>query len=162
MRRLVLSLVAPLFVACASSPAPEAQTPAPAAVPAAGAPAAAAPASKKADPTQEANEKFAKISIDQLATKLQAKEKLAVFDANTKERFAQGHIPGAKWIDSMAVKAADLPEDKSVPLVFYCGNEQCKASHRAANVATELGHSSVAVLPAGILGWEKAGRPTEK
>ena len=36
------------------------------------------------------------------------------------------------------------------------------ASHDAARVAAKLGYGKVYVMPAGISGWEKAGKPIEK
>jgi rhodanese-related sulfurtransferase len=36
------------------------------------------------------------------------------------------------------------------------------ASHRAAREAVQLGYSRVFVMPDGIFGWLKAGKPVEK
>ena len=36
------------------------------------------------------------------------------------------------------------------------------ACHQAARRAVELGHQKVYVMPEGIAGWEKAGKPVEK
>jgi len=36
------------------------------------------------------------------------------------------------------------------------------ACHQAAREAVKLGHTNVFVMPAGIQGWEKAGKPVEK
>jgi rhodanese-related sulfurtransferase len=57
---------------------------------------------------------------------------------------------------------SELPADKARPLVFYCANEHCGASHEAAKRARFAGHSDVKVLPAGIAGWAKAGKPVAK
>ena len=45
-----------------------------------------------------------------------------VFDNNTKERWAKGHVPGAIWVDPSELTAASLPADKDATLVFYCAN----------------------------------------
>ena len=97
-----------------------------------------------------------------MAQKLEKKEPIAVFDANTKDRYVQGHIPGAKWVDVTKLDASALPQDHAQSLVFYCASTQCKASHRAASQASALGYTDVSVLPDGIVGWEKAGKPVEK
>ena len=47
-------------------------------------------------------------------------------------------------------------------VVFYCANEQCGASHKAAARAVLAGWSDVAVMPAGIAGWKNAGKPTDQ
>ncbi len=36
------------------------------------------------------------------------------------------------------------------------------ASHKAAREAAQLGYSSVFVMPDGIQGWVKAGKPVER
>lgn len=46
-----------------------------------------------------------------------------VFDANDKELFDSGHLPGAKWVPWDGLSAALLPTDKAAKLVFYCSNE---------------------------------------
>ena len=81
-------------------------------------------------------------------------------DATRKKR---GVIPGAvRLSDYETYSAAELPADKARPLVFYCANEQCGASHTAAEKARLAGHRDVRVLPAGILGWVDAGKSVER
>jgi rhodanese-related sulfurtransferase len=36
------------------------------------------------------------------------------------------------------------------------------ACHSGAGSAAKLGYKNVFVLPAGIMGWEKAGKPVER
>jgi rhodanese-related sulfurtransferase len=55
----------------------------------------------------------------------------------------------------------ELPADKARALVFYCANEQCGASHTAAEKARLAGYRDVRVLPAGIFGWIDAGKTVE-
>ena len=52
-----------------------------------------------------------------------AKGDLLVFDNNSKKRFAEGHVPSAKWLDYKKVETADLPSEKGKRMVFYCSNE---------------------------------------
>ncbi|HVY46763.1 MAG TPA: rhodanese-like domain-containing protein [Minicystis sp.] len=72
-------------------------------------------------------EPFGRMTVDELAAKMTdakaGKLKLAVYDANHKDDYAKGHIPGAKWVKFDAVTAADLPPEKDATLVFYCANE---------------------------------------
>lgn len=81
-------------------------------------------------------------------------------DANgdaTRKRM--GVIPGAVLLRDM--DAVDqLPTDKARPLVFYCANPACGASHEAAEKAITAGYTHVQVLPDGIAGWVKAGKQT--
>lgn len=84
-----------------------------------------------------------------------------IFDVNSPQRYAAGHLPGAVNVAKDAVAGA-LPEDKSAPLVFYCGSLTCQAAPNAAAFAASLGHTDVSVLSVGIAGWEEAGQATQK
>ena len=70
-------------------------------------------------------------------------------------------VPGATWVHYDEVSAETLPADHATSLVFYCANEQCSASHVAANSAIDLGFSDVAVMGAGIDGWIASGEAVE-
>jgi rhodanese-related sulfurtransferase len=106
---------------------------------------------------------IAEINVDDLDRQLAAGGAQAV-DANgniTRKRM--GTIPGAVLLsDYEAFSLSELPADKARPLVFYCANEYCGASHEAAKRARFAGHSDVKVLPAGIAGWVKAGKTATK
>ena len=67
-------------------------------------------------------DEFGSLTVQQVSTRLKDKA-FFVFDNNNYERFQKGHIPGAKWLNPYAVKAGDLPTDKSATLVFYCASE---------------------------------------
>lgn len=128
------------------------------------APAAASAAAKPAE-----KEPFKLVGVDDVAAKLEAQKKdkkvqFAVFDANGKEtRQKEGVIPTAVLLPSSSeYDLALLPKDMATPVVFYCANEKCTASHTAAKRAAAAGHTDVAVLSPGIAGWVKAGKPVEK
>lgn len=76
---------------------------------------------------EAAQETFGQLSVDELAARMAdakaGKLKLAIVDNNPRERFDQGHIPGAKWVKFNDVQPGDLPADKETTLVFYCANE---------------------------------------
>ncbi len=95
--------------------------------------------------------------------KLITDHECATFDANTEAtRERQGVIPGATLLgDYDGYSLSILPSDKAETLVFYCANEHCGASHKAAARAVVAGYTDVKVLPAGIAGWKAAGKPTE-
>ena len=69
-----------------------------------------------------AAEPFGQLSVDEVAGKL-GKPGVYVFDNNSKEKYASGHVPSAKWLDYDKVTAGDLPTDKAATLIFYCANE---------------------------------------
>lgn len=110
----------------------------------------------------EAAPRFAMISVDQVAERVAAHDAhLAVFDANHRETFDEHHVPGATWVHYDSVTADVLPADHATSLVFYCANEQCSASHVAAESAIDLGYTDVSVMGGGIQGWVEAGKPVE-
>ena len=108
------------------------------------------------------------LTVDELAQKLADAQKnktpLAIFDCNGDEmRKSQGVIPTAVLLPSSSTfDLALLPKDKTAPVVFYCASDKCMASHGAAKRAIADGHTSVAVLSAGITGWVKAGKAVTK
>ena len=124
----------------------------------------AAPA--KATPAAEPTFKMVSVDdVDQgLAALKKDKKPFVVFDANGKEtRASQGIIPTAVLLPSASeYDLALLPKDKATPVVFYCANDRCTASHTAAKRAIKSGFSDVAVLGAGISGWVKAGKAVDK
>ena len=64
------------------------------------------------------------LTVDQVAEKIAAHDgKTFVYDNNNQDSWVAGHVPGAKWVDSEHVTAADLPADKTATLIFYCHNE---------------------------------------
>jgi len=123
---------------------------------------AIAPSALRAETKGDA-ENLKTVTVDQLAA-LRTAGKATVVDANgadTRQKY--GVIPGALLLthygDYDVVK--ELPSDHAQKLVFYCANERCMASHKAAHRAIDAGYSDVSVLPAGIMGWKDAGKPTD-
>jgi len=88
---------------------------------AAPAPAPANPASAHA--TAPAEAEIPAMSVADLAAALERHDTVAVYDANGAERYAQGHLPGARHVGHDQVTAAVLPQDRATRLVFYCYNE---------------------------------------
>lgn len=63
------------------------------------------------------------MTVDELAGMIDRREAVAVYDANGRERYERGHIPGARYVGHDEVTAAMLPPDRATRLVFYCYNE---------------------------------------
>jgi rhodanese-related sulfurtransferase len=104
-----------------------------------------------------------KISGPELQKIVESKtQSVAIFDANTDEiRAKDGMVAGAKKLSSYKKYAlSELPQDKSTMVVFYCYNEQCTASHDAADRASAAGYKNVRVMSDGIAGWKSKGLPT--
>jgi rhodanese-related sulfurtransferase len=116
-------------------------------------------ACSKADQSSEQAAEIQTVSVDEL-DKLLASNACQAVDANGEgTRKKLGVIPGAVLLsDSDTFTASELPTDKAKPLVFYCANKSCGASHEAAGKARHAGYQDVRVLPDGIAGWVKAGK----
>jgi len=125
--------------------------------------ATAAGCSKETPTTAQAPDDVPTVTVDELDTQLAANAAQAV-DANGEiTRKKLGVIPGAVLLsDSDTYSPSELPADKAKPLVFYCANTHCGASHEAATKARIAGYTNVKVLPDGIAGWVKAGKQTTK
>ena len=67
-------------------------------------------------------EPFGSLSVDEVQKLVDAKG-ADIFDNNSQERWQEGHVPGAKWVNPHELKAEALPKDKARKLVFYCANE---------------------------------------
>lgn len=82
-------------------------------------------ASAKNDPHGEPTAANLKsMTVDEVAVKIAAKDgKTFLYDANPKEVWVAGHVPGAKWIDDEHVTADQLPAAKDALMIFYCHNE---------------------------------------
>ena len=116
---------------------------------------------KKSDDAQatKAAAEIPSVSIDQLDAMLARSECIPVDANGERTRQKMGVIPGAVLLtDSETFAPAELPADKTKPLVFYCANTACSASDDAAAKARTAGYTNVKVLPDGIAGWVKAGK----
>jgi rhodanese-related sulfurtransferase len=83
-------------------------------------------------------------------------------DANSEStREKNGTVPNAIILtSSYKYELAQLPEDKTKGLIFYCSNTNCTASDAAAERASTSGYENVHIMREGIKGWKDAGKAT--
>jgi rhodanese-related sulfurtransferase len=158
LARTLLVSLALVAVGCGSS---EPAVPAVEAVAAPSAPAAPAPSAPAAPAAPAVAIKD--LEVPAVAQLVSARTG-TVLDVNgPTTRATYGIVPGAKLLTSSSQYdvAAELPGDKAAPLVFYCANSECGASHSAAERAVAAGYQDVGVMRAGIAGWKEAGQATE-
>ncbi len=68
------------------------------------------------------DEGFGLMTAGELA-KILGQKDVAVFDANSAETFAKGHVPGATFLEEYRkFPASVLPADKATRVIFYCKN----------------------------------------
>ena len=90
-----------------------------------------------------------------------SKKPFVLIDARPAVKYQKSFIPSAISLPKaeFELKKGILPNDKSVPLVFYCGGYKCKLSHESAKLALAMGYKSVSVYAAGQPDWKKAKLP---
>ncbi|MFH0809897.1 MAG: rhodanese-like domain-containing protein [Pseudomonadota bacterium] len=86
-------------------------------------------------------------------------------DARRPEDYAAGHIPGAINLPAEEFDRC-FPDvqprlSPAVPLVLYCGGEDCSLSHELAAILHPMGFQPK-VLRGGIEAWTAAGLRTER
>ncbi|MGD8318504.1 MAG: rhodanese-like domain-containing protein [Myxococcales bacterium] len=141
MRAILLSLIAVFLIAACKD-------------------ASQATASENAAAENETEAAIPEISVEDADKALQAGA--VAVDANSDStREKNGTVPHAIVLtSSYKYDLAQLPEDKSKDLIFYCSSTSCTASDSAAQRATEHGYQNVSIMRAGIKGWRAAGKPT--
>ncbi len=66
-------------------------------------------------------EPFTLVTLDDVARML-GNPRVEIVDANPREVFQRGHVPGARWYREGPSLASVLPADKGTKLVFYCAS----------------------------------------
>ncbi len=123
------------------------------------------PAGMKADgKCCAAKVNIAVVNTEGLATLLDSKVPLKLFDARSGKYDDGQRIPGAQQLSpdaDEAVIAKAIPE-KTDLIVTYCAGVKCPASKALADRLKKLGYSHVIEYPLGIAGWLEAGKAVEK
>ena len=117
--------------------------------------------------------KYQLLSTEDLNTWVGQKKDMIIIDTMPANSFAKGHIPVAvnaelpKTMTDVTdeqktafIKA--LGQDKSKPIVVYCGFVGCARSHVGAVIALEQGFTNVYRVPGGIVAWKEAKFTVEK
>lgn len=113
-----------------------------------------------AESPDEAEVAIPEVSVEDAAKALEAGA--VAVDANSEStREKNGTVPNAVILtSSYKYDLAQLPDDKSKDLIFYCSNTSCTASDAAAERASANGYQNVHIMREGIKGWKTAGKPT--
>jgi rhodanese-related sulfurtransferase len=104
-----------------------------------------------------------RISLDDLASKIQNGNDFVLLEALPPRYFEQKHLPGAKNMPHDAVEqlAPALIGDRAREIVIYCSGPTCQNSTIAARRLETLGYENVRVFEGGKATWEDAGLPLE-
>jgi rhodanese-related sulfurtransferase len=115
---------------------------------------------KDASQAKEGEIHIPEVSVEQAEEALRSGA--VAVDANSEStRKKHGTVPNAILLTSSSkYDLAQLPQDKSKDLIFYCSNTRCTASDAAAERASHNGYSNVHIMREGIKGWRDAGKAT--
>jgi rhodanese-related sulfurtransferase len=95
------------------------------------------------------------------AVRLINREKAVLIDVSDATEFANGHAAGAKSIPLAKLETtADLPKNKTLPLVVVCPTGTRSA--RAVAILKKLGFENSKALAGGLAAWREANLPVEK
>jgi rhodanese-related sulfurtransferase len=109
----------------------------------------------------EARTRVRQISPAELASRLESGRPPLMLDVETSDRFAGGHIPGARWMPRgwLELRGAELAKDPATAIVVT--DEDGHDAVLAAATLIELGYPDVSVLAGGTGAWRTSGRPVE-
>ena len=109
-----------------------------------------------------ARERVRQVAPSALAALLASSRPPVVLNVETSDRFAAGHVPGARWLSRswLELRLAELAADKNAPLVVT--DEDGHDAVLAAATIGDLGYKDVAALAGGMEAWRKEGRPVEQ
>lgn len=103
----------------------------------------------------------ATISAPALKRRLDAGERLYLLDVRSSEEYAHdGRIAGSRLLPlpMLAMRLAELPKDTPIVCV-------CRSGSRSGVAAEQLarrGFANVFNLSGGMIGWQRAGLPTQR
>lgn len=110
---------------------------------------------------QQKESSFKSVSVDEFAA-LIANPEVQLLDVRTVAEYSEGHIPNCiniNVLDDAFQTVADSTLQKDKPVAVYCRSG--KRSKKAASILSKNGYT-IYDLDKGIMGWEEAGRETER
>jgi molybdopterin/thiamine biosynthesis adenylyltransferase/rhodanese-related sulfurtransferase len=98
------------------------------------------------------------IDVPTLSARLASPDRPAVIDVREPEEYAQGFIPGARWIvrGRLEQRIEDAVPDRASPVVLYCASGP--RAVMGARSLLELGYTNVSNLAGGFGAWKRAGQ----
>jgi rhodanese-related sulfurtransferase len=110
----------------------------------------------------EARARVRAIAAAELARHLTAARPPVVLHVDPSDRFAAGHVPGARWLSRswLELRIAEVAADTTAPIVVT--DDEGHDAALAAATLLDLGYADVAVLAGGTTAWQREGRPLER
>jgi rhodanese-related sulfurtransferase len=110
----------------------------------------------------EAHTRVRTLTAADLAARLAAARPLVVLYVDPSDRFAAGHVPGARWLSRswLELRIGELVPDTKTPVVIT--DEDGQDAVLAAATLLELGYADVSALGGGTAAWRQESRPLEQ
>jgi rhodanese-related sulfurtransferase len=110
----------------------------------------------------EARARVQRVSAAELAGRLASARPPVVLCVEPSDRFAAGHVPGARWLSRswLELRIAEVAPDSGTPLVVT--DEDGHDAVLAVATLTDLGYRDVAALAGGLDAWRGEARPLEQ
>ncbi|HEX6212060.1 MAG TPA: rhodanese-like domain-containing protein [Methylomirabilota bacterium] len=110
----------------------------------------------------EARARVRTIAVADLASRLTSARPPLVLYVDPSDRFAAGHVPGARWLSRswLELRIAELAPDTKAPIVVT--DEDGHDAVLAAATLLEMGYADVSALAGGTAAWRTASRPLEQ
>jgi len=110
----------------------------------------------------EARARVRRVSPAELASALASGRPPATLHVDPSDRFAAGHVPGARWVPRgwLELRVAEVVPDTAAPVVVT--DEDGHDAALSAATLLDLGYRDVAALAGGTEAWRRDGRPLEQ
>jgi rhodanese-related sulfurtransferase len=110
----------------------------------------------------EAHTRVRTLTAADLAARLAAARPPVVLYVDPSDRFAAGHVPGARWLSRswLELRIGELVPDTKTPVVIT--DEDGQDAVLAAATLLELGYADVSALGGGTAAWRQESRPLEQ
>jgi rhodanese-related sulfurtransferase len=109
----------------------------------------------------EAKTRIREVTIEEIAAKMEKRERFHLIDVREESEWAKGRIRGAIHLGKGVIERdieTRIP-DKHAQLVLYCGGGFRSAL--AADNLQKMGYSNVSSMDGGWRGWTEKKLPTE-
>jgi rhodanese-related sulfurtransferase len=110
---------------------------------------------------RDAKSRIRELTVEQVAQKMQHKERFHLVDTREESEWAAGHVRGAMQLSKGILERdieAKIP-DKGAEIVLYCGGGFRSAL--AADNLQKMGYTNVYSMDGGWKGWRALDLPTE-
>jgi rhodanese-related sulfurtransferase len=110
----------------------------------------------------ESRARVRQVSPAALASLLVAARPPMILCVDPSDRFAAGHVPGARWVPRgwLELRIAEAAPDLTTPVVVT--DEDGGDAVLSATTLTEMGYVNVTALAGGTEAWRREGRPVEQ